>query len=118
MAFLDKLKFWKRKEIDFEKELGIPGLEEAALPEKRLGVADETGLPKPEPYEAPTMAPTAFKEQTAFQQQAGPTAKDVEVISAKLDTIKAMLENINNRLAALERGYHREEQKKQVGWYA
>ncbi len=116
MAFLDKLKFWKRKEVDFEKDLGI-GLSETALQSKDLGLEPETGLPREPSYEpTPSLTPSAFKEQAA--QQAGPSSKDIELISSKLDTIKAMLENMNNRLAAIEREYHREEQKKQVGWYA
>lgn len=74
---------------------------------------------KEEPKEE--MQPSAWHEEAAYPQQqyaqpftpppipqiqpmqATITAKDIEIISAKLDVIKAMLDNLNQRIANLER---------------
>src|SRR5574342_629525 len=99
MAIFDRLKFWKKRD-----EFALPGLSEAGLPKK-----DELGLP-----------PQAFKEMS--QQQSSVSSRDVELLSAKLDTIKAMLDNISNRMAILEKQMSEEktkqEQSKRIGWYA
>ena len=47
--------------------------------------------------------PQTFIPQQPLPIQQGVDAKDLEVISAKLDAIKALLESLNQRLANLER---------------
>lgn len=122
MAIFDRLKFWKRRD-----EFALPGLAEAGLPRKdELGlppmVHDELGLPASK-YQEPSFGtptpPQAFKEMA---QQASVSSRDVELLSSKLDTIKAMLDNISNRMAILEKQMSEEktkqEQSKRIGWYA
>lgn len=92
MGILDKVKFWK-------KDVGIK--DETALPE--TGFAEPGYQPQPSPYPsypAPAQQPRAFRERFS--------SKDLEVINAKLDAIKANLESINQRIANLERIAHGE----------
>ena len=42
-------------------------------------------------------APSSFNEQQQFSQS-DTLSKDIEIISAKLDSIRAMLESINQRI--------------------
>jgi hypothetical protein len=59
---------------------------------------------EPEPFR-PMHEPTAFKEATA-----GAKDRDIELLSAKIDTLKAMLENISHRLDRME------QQQKEKRW--
>lgn len=122
MAFWD---IFRRKNKD---EFGLAGLSESSFPKK-----DELGLPHPgsdlglpeskyqEPMFGSPTPPQAFKE---LSQSTGPSvsSKDIELLSAKLDTIKAMLDNISNRIAVVEKQISEEktkhEQTKRIGWYA
>lgn len=129
MAILDKLLFWRKKE---EFDLGglgpLPG-EEKAMPGaappfgKELGPLP--GLPEePTPPPTPTPGPAPLHEipeeptGPAFGAPPGPpptapppgympppqiTSRDIELLSAKLDAIRATLENINQRLINIER---------------
>jgi hypothetical protein len=54
---------------------------------------------QPEPMQPPNYPPPAT--QQSYTQQ--PYSKDMEIISAKLDSLRATLESINQRLATLER---------------
>lgn len=98
--------------------------EELAKFEKELGLGDRTGLesetaasPKDEPLlpkepgsEEPF--PSLTPEPTAQPVQQQPTSSpDLQVISAKLDTLKSMLELVNQRIEALER---RSDEKKKM----
>lgn len=111
-------KFWKKKEPDFG--LDNPGFGDAGMPEQQ-GAGDSLGLtqqqpaglepphetqPGPEAVQAGAdySRPQAFQE---MQQQTGITpdmiAKDLALISSKLDTVRSQLENMNQRISNLEK---------------
>jgi len=46
----------------------------------------------------PFSEPTAFREQSASREM----SRDIDLLSSKLDTIKAMLENLSHRLEKIE----------------
>ncbi|MEM0231262.1 MAG: hypothetical protein QXW00_00580 [Candidatus Woesearchaeota archaeon] len=69
----------------------------ASTPQGTYPSGFQTGIPQP----------TAFQQQAAFQYGGGmdPTymlQKQMEVLSAKLDSIQMMLQNLNQRLSNLE----------------
>jgi len=153
MVILDKLKFWKKKEEEFEPE-GFGALEEEPLE----GVPGEPGMlpgegmpplpgegPGPElapmeglpeepgmlPGERPDLSVTPGGEATTpseykpMEQRAPPPVQtpqpaqppqmnQMEVISAKLDAIRATLDSINVRLERIERATHGKEETRQT----
>ncbi len=54
----------------------------------------------PEPAANP-FAPSAFEAKSQFESSVG--QKDIDLLSSKLDTIKAMLENVIQRLDRIEK---------------
>lgn len=94
-------KFWKRDDDDlatFEKELGLgrgTGLETEKPVEESYDRLSKPGEP-PISFDAPR---NEYQRNNAPQQE----NNDLKLISAKLDTIKAMLDLINQRLNALEK---------------
>lgn len=93
MRAIDKLKFWKKDEKEDIKD-------DTALKEDNLGM-DLNKMPGGQT----DYGQQGFQEPQNFQRnfnQENLNSKD-ELISAKLDTIKAMLENINHRIARLEK---------------
>ncbi|MEK6863148.1 MAG: hypothetical protein AABW53_00410 [Nanoarchaeota archaeon] len=124
MGILNKLLFWRRDdEFDFDQ---------MADEQLKKGLEDNLGLePLPDFEEKPLFpgqepARTAAKgspyQQTAFQQQAAfpPSTenveRDLELISSKLDTIKAMLASLDQRTANLERAAGVEQQRRERLW--
>lgn len=105
MAFWN---FWKKKDdvAEFEKELGLGpkdrlGMEKTEEEFDRLAKPEEPLATEQKEYELNKPIP---EPQQKVQDH------DVQIISAKLDTIKSMLELINQRLNTLEK--HNEEKKK------
>ncbi|HLC65361.1 MAG TPA: hypothetical protein VJI46_04530 [Candidatus Nanoarchaeia archaeon] len=110
MAFLDKLKFWKR-----EPELALG-------PEPELGLEFGRGYEAKEAQMPPELAPQPayqYPQQPAFQQpfpqpafgqqmyqqpsvSIEVVAKNIEVLSSKLDVLKATLDAINQRIENIE----------------
>lgn len=84
MGILDRIPFIKKKDE----------LEEAGLPP----LAEMPSAPSIEPMQE-QMQPRAFQQQQGWQQQ----NTDMQLISAKLDAIKALLDTLNQRVANLER---------------
>lgn len=115
MGFWDKLKFWKHEELPAFEPGRYPGLESGSLPESfappagpELGMHEDIGpapLPPVRPQLAPVPAPGAFAQPI---QQAD-AQRDFQVVNAKLDTLKALLDNINAKLDRLERAQQAEE---------
>jgi hypothetical protein len=114
MGMMDKLKFWKKEE---EMPAEFPRAAEFAPAEQHMpGGMEQMGMPRPIPglTEPPSedfgqqqfnvQAPRAFAQQQA-QQQFSPvtTEQQLQLISSKLDTIKAQLETVLQRLDRLER---------------
>jgi len=126
MGIIDKLFFWRKKDIDFEKGLDLKGAD-LGIGKDNLGLAGERdlgiGIESPESTplftrERNVRAAQAFETQGMqqpsnqfFPQQQSQLAqpysqlynKEVELISAKLDVLKASLDNINQRLANIEK---------------
>ena len=113
MGIGDKLKFWKKSgDLGLRDELGIP--ETGSLPGENV-----PGMPLPQPppdqvgnVQMPRI--DAYQESQnpyALQQPVYPN-RDMELIAAKLDALKATLENINQRLAGLERVAYAEDEKR------
>ena len=117
MGFLDKLTFWKKKDEFGDIGLGDrgPGLgPDPAAPDLGMGPSPggtespdlNLGLPQQPPMQQPSFQQPQPSLQPQFQQpsqQQGFTAeKDFEIISSKLDALRAALDSINQRLANLE----------------
>jgi len=104
MGFLDKLKFWKRHEDEFEMPESLPG----EKPGSDLGMPELGPMPK-EPQmpqmEEPEVAPAPHMRdyQPAPMPTGTPTSAQLEIISSKLDAIKAILSALEQRIANLER---------------
>jgi len=125
MGFMDKLAFWKKKDEFGDIGLGDKGPDlgtGSAASDLGLGPSPggmespadlNLGIPQQPPMQQPSLQPpqSSFQQpqpslQPQFQQpspQQGFTAeKDFEVISSKLDALRAALDSINQRLANLE----------------
>ena len=87
--------FGKKKK---KKEEILP----ATMPEYPTGLppatTEELGLPPHRAPVPPELAPTMPRAEAGIA-----TSKDIEVLNAKLDALKALLESIHQRLATLER---------------
>lgn len=139
MGFFGKLAFWKHEE---EKLPDLPGFginESAAdLTSPHGGYAptsrEQTGLGE---FKMPDTPRPSFEEEQTFNyqnitpppgtpppQQQGfasfqyndVASKNMEIISSKLDYLRASLENINQRLANLEAAARGEEQRPKYGY--
>ena len=116
MAFFDKLAFWKKKDDlgDLGKDLGMDkdlGLGMDTGPSPDLGMGLDMPQPQQQPFQKyPSFQQPSFQSQPAFQPVQQPTyqgdnyinSKNLEVISSKLDALRATLESINQRLANIE----------------
>jgi hypothetical protein len=118
MSFVDKLKFWKKEEEVPE----YPIAPDIVQPEQHIPAGmEQMGMPRPMPgvTEPPSESQQPFMPQAFGQQQQMQTAMSTEqqlqLISSKLDTIKAQLETVLQRLERLERG---EERPYQQRWRA
>lgn len=114
---MDKLKFWKKEEDEFEldKELGMPGEapRPGALPGEEYGLGPTPGEPGalgggPLGVEKPELGLPQKQEPriTPALQQAPPVTgatREMEVLNLKLDSIRNTLETINIRLERIER---------------
>ena len=123
MGIFSKLAFWK-KEDDFNfddianKDMGQDlfksddlGLKEQPLTQEKdpFAMSTEKGQPSFSPPEEQTSGIQQLQEQNQqtrqYQQGAttGISARDVDLLSSKLDTIKALLNSMDQRMANLER---------------
>jgi len=126
VALLDKLKFWK-KESDFPeleglgdlgmggRDLALPNTEEIGagfgepsndMPFESPQMSAQLGAPA-QPQRYPSPAQMAAQQTSPVMPQAVPgyqiTNRDVELILSKLDLIKSSLDNLSQRVAALEK---------------
>lgn len=92
MAF-EKMKFWKKKEEGFDMPPDEGPFKSSVSPQE-----EEMGMPKIEP----TMPKFAAFEQKE-ERGTGDMQKDVQLILSKLDTIKAIVDSLDHRIARLER---------------
>lgn len=132
MGLLSKLKFWSKSEDEIGDlnldDLGLPGensapgTDDLGLPKDSMPGAESSAIPgvpgqhrqppkKPDtttvsadmgPDMPPgTLSPTPSAPQPQTPRPSAP--REMELVNAKLDTIRANLESINQRLANLER---------------
>lgn len=103
---LEKFKFWKHKEPELPDNLPpIPGAPDLpaemppiGAPAPPAGIPAAPGIPAGPPME-PTPSP-AFQQME--QMSGSAQEKDMQLIAAKLDVLKAQLDNITQRLDRLE----------------
>ncbi len=119
MSIFGKLMFWKRDELSLGDELAMP---KGAFPQDELGL-QSPGLPQmPQmPLSEPRMesfreTPRAYPQPYSQQPQYYGANRDLDLVVAKLDALRATLENINQRLANLERVAYGEEETRRRGW--
>ncbi|MBI2664871.1 hypothetical protein HYX10_06050 [Candidatus Woesearchaeota archaeon] len=111
MSMLGKLKFWHKDELGLNDELAMP---KSDLPGAEFGLrAPEMPRPQSEPRIDTFEGARPMYPQQFSQPSFGPN-RDLELVSAKLDAIRASLDSINQRLANLERIAYGEENKR--GW--
>ena len=119
MSFIDKLKFWKKDEFDFDKDFGKD------MGMQGMGNMPDLGMPHPQeitqpPQEMP-QHPQQFAQPESVQQfkaephmkymdeaQSRPESKpdygksEMEVISVKIDNLRTLMEVLNQRLQRIE----------------
>ena len=107
MTFFDKLAFWRKKDDDTRLDsFDIPEFgaktNDFGLGKNRLGLDEES------PFgDHPTLGleplPSHLQEPgTPVQQTAGTVNRDLELLNSKLDTVKAILSSMDQRMANLE----------------
>jgi len=119
----DSMKFWKRKE---EEPTGTPQWNDALAPhnEPQADQFQQHQEPTFQMPAVPSFSPPApaFQQLQQSQPQSSPpssqpvTSRDIELITAKLDAIKAQLEALNMRVAHLERIAEAAQGPPQKGW--
>jgi len=107
MGIFDKL-FHRKKD-----EFGFDELAQQEIDRYKTPVQDILGQPSFDAEEQSPFSGTLPKETTAFSPSAGfsltppgvpsDSKRDLELLNSKLDTIKAMLTSVDQRLANLER---------------
>ncbi len=111
MGFLNKLLFWRRDdEMEFDKlaEKELQGHELSPFPEgpetMSPGLEEHSPFDEPKLERRPTLPGT--KPTTTLP---GSKERDLELINSKLDTIKAMLNSLDQRIAQIERPAEKKE---------
>lgn len=146
MGVFDKLKFWKKKEPDFNLAAGpdlgmdlnapMPGLDadfglgttggfgapNAFEPQQQrpdFGFAKPADMQREEIPADVRNAPAfggAFAPQPQFQpmqaQQTQTSQQEAQMLSSKLDTVRAMLDSIDQRLKNIERMEEKQERER------
>ena len=103
-------------------QLGLPELQDPAVPppgEQPAPFGEEPQMPaKPPAFGEPSLSPMRNFQPGAQPppQQPGMQHRDVEVILSKLDAIKAILQSLETRVAALERIAQGEQQQPRSRW--
>ena len=117
MAFFDKLAFWKKKDDldDLGKDLGLD--KDMGLDFTSTGPSPDLGMGLEQTPQQPLQKYPSFQQQPNFQAQpvfqpqpmlqqpsysSDMASKNLEVISSKLDALRATMESINQRLANIE----------------
>ena len=111
MSLLDKLKFWKKEDefdFDFDKkvdhEMGKTGTQDLRLGHPgEKSFFDEHTETKPFGSEEPSSGLAAFQAARTGASTSNGGNRDLELINSKLDTIKAILNSLDQRMASLER---------------
>ncbi|HLD39583.1 MAG TPA: hypothetical protein VJB13_00395 [Candidatus Nanoarchaeia archaeon] len=126
MGILNKLLFWRHDdEMDFDKiadEQLKTGIKDDPLLEPDTDFEEKSSFSRQQqdlrsssmkgsPYKQ-----TNFQQQPTLQQPSENIEKDLELISSKLDTIKAMLGSLDQRTANLEKAAGVQQQRRERLW--
>ena len=119
MALKDKILFWRHNEPDIQDELGLNqdnlGLDKDSLGAESDLFKTDSSADNPEMQDSsfgsssldiPSSKLSKPSFDRTFQQPKSAErdfSKDLEIISLKLDALKSILENINQRLSAIEK---------------
>ncbi len=138
MAILDKLKFWKKDDsfAELNKQLETLKKESPQQAPEGFGTPDplmhsmDSGIPYEHPdeqnYSNVGYGLEPPEEKSLFQRSSAPVSApmdsprdtsmhaQMELIAAKLDTIRVSLESINHRLVAVERALHVQEYEEPI----
>jgi len=109
MSLLGKLKFWhKEDDFDFDtladKEMGKIPSHDLGLDQKLPGLDEKSSFPEEpevEPLSSPRFQSSPARQASAFSPSSGAN-RDLELINSKLDTLKAILNSMDQRIAHLE----------------
>ena len=116
MGLFDKLKFWKKDDLgaDVPPMEGLPPLpgevKEPGFGDEHVGAGAAPPMmhgpgsfPQSPEFKEPTPSFEPRMPQPAMQPLRPQPSQDLDLVNAKLDAIKAILDNVNQRLANLER---------------
>ena len=104
MGILDKVKFWKSDDLDLDLDEELPPIES----EGSFRFQDSTNEEPAGSYDWNRRdRPSMMQAQEGFQNMpqgtTGDIQKDLDLISSKLDTIKAELDGMDQRIRKIER---------------
>lgn len=112
MSVLDKLKFWKKHDaFDFDDLTTSGANTPGAVPQDDLGLGP-SALDSPSSFDSDPLKTTtrpAYEKPSSFssnqqssQNSSGVSKTEIELLSSKLDTIKAILQSLDQRIAHIE----------------
>jgi hypothetical protein len=112
MSVLDKLKFWKKHDaFDFDDLTTSSANTPGAVPKDDLGLGP-SALDSPSSFDSDPLkttsrpaheTPTSFSQnQQSSQNSLGINKTEIELLGSKLDTIKAILQSLDQRIAHIE----------------
>ena len=129
MSFLDKIQFWKREpafsvppehDFDFTKPIGDGYPDTTGLGQPTFGNTpfQQNQMPQLPSFELgfgnamqPSSLPQLGSSMNPPQMASGSmVSKDIEIISAKIDSLRATMESVNQRLMNIERLAQNEKQ--------
>ena len=103
--------------------LNAPAADPFAVPPATPGAPDVSANPiAPPPAQTGSVAqPAAMQQQQEMRQSSssgssGVSSRDIELVSSKLDTIKALLASLDQRMANLEKVAGVEQKQKERLW--
>ena len=133
MGFLGKLAFWKKKDdfgdigkdLDLGKDLGLD-MGQGPSPDLGMGLDQTPQFPQQQPYQKypsfqqPGFQAPSFQVSQPYQQPGASNdnyiaSKNLEIISSKLDALKASIDSLNQRVANIEaiaRGEQEDQRRK------
>jgi hypothetical protein len=126
MSVLGKLMFWKKKDefsdLGSEKDLAFG--DNFGNGNQNLGLQSsfDQGMPQsPMPQQQPSFTPPSFQSPPQMPRYESPpqdmNSKNLEIISSKLDALRASMESINQRLANIEALARGEEDQRRRRYY-
>ena len=111
--------FWKKDdEFDFDKmaDKGMAQPDDLGL-NKPTGLEEKSAFDTPE-LQQPQTPPLTPPPSTPSVEPTAPARQlnDIDLVNSKLDTIKAILTSLDQRLANIERVSGQQQQEKQKLW--